>query len=118
MDATIHCFINHGCNGSNNVGHGLEITEAAANPEELSAEVLERYMGTGAIYNPFLDRQTHFFSSATPLRDIASGEELFDNYLGMIGLSEDGWKEDVEGLKQQCDGGMGPVNGYENKWRN
>ena len=38
--------------------------------------------------------------------------------LGMIGLCEEGWEEDVRGLKAQCAGGQGPVNDYEDKWRN
>ena len=56
----------------------------------------------------------HFFSSATPIRDIKSGEELFDNYLGMTGSKKDGWKEDVLGLKAQCEGtGIGEVKEYD-----
>ena len=84
VDATFHCFINHGCNGSSNVGHITETTEATADPSEFPEEFAEKYKGKSVIYNPFLDRQTHFFSSATPIRDIAAGEELFDNYLGKL----------------------------------
>lgn len=66
--------------------------------------MLLEYFGKENVYNPARDRQVHFYSSAIPLRDIAKGEELFDNYLGMPGVSAAGWREGVTGLKQQCSG--------------
>jgi len=114
VDPTFQCFINHGCDGSNNVGHGLTITENSADPEEFSEELLHQYLGKENIYNPARDRQVHFYSSAIPLRDISQGEELFDNYLGMAGLSKNGWSEDVKGLKAQCKGeGVGFITEYD-----
>jgi hypothetical protein len=74
VDSTLHCFINHGCNGSNNVGHNLTVTEVSADPYTISPEVLYQYFGRENVYNPFAERQTHFYSSATPLRLIKQGE--------------------------------------------
>jgi hypothetical protein len=85
VDSTFHCFINHGCNGTNNVGHDLLVTEANADPWSIPAELASRYVGEEAAYNPAKERQVHFYSSAIPLRYIEKGEELFDNYLGMSG---------------------------------
>ena len=85
VDSTIHCFINHGCNGTNNVGHDISFTESSANPWSLPVEILDKYFGKTAVYNPAKERQVSFYSSAIPLRDIQGGEELFDNYLGMTG---------------------------------
>lgn len=85
VDSTFQCFINHGCHGSNNVGHNLTINEASADPEIFPDELRDRDLGLEAVYNPAKERQVHFYSSAIPLRDIKAGEELFDNYLGMTG---------------------------------
>jgi hypothetical protein len=85
VDSTIQCFINHGCNGTNNVGHDLNVTEISVDQWHVSEELINRYIGVEAIYNPAADRQVHYYSSAIPLRDIKRGEELFDNYLGMTG---------------------------------
>jgi hypothetical protein len=79
----------------------------------LPEEILRQYSGKENIYNPAAERQTHFYSCATPLRDIAAGEELSDNYLGMTGRTSQGWAEDVIGLKKQCRGGFGSIKEYE-----
>jgi hypothetical protein len=92
----------------------LNITEATADPETIPEEVLRQYIGKENIYNPAAERQVHFYSSATPRRDISQGEELFDNYLGMTGFLRSGWEEDVKGLKSQCSGGVGTITEYEN----
>jgi hypothetical protein len=114
VDPTFQCFINHGCDGSNNVGHDLTITENTADHEVIPEELLRQYSGKENIYNPARDRQVHFYSSAIPLRDISQGEELFDNYLGMAGLTKTGWAEDVKGLQKQCKGeGVGFITEYD-----
>jgi hypothetical protein len=111
VDATILCFINHGCDGSNNFGHDLKITEREADPDIMPDEVL-RYRGEGFIYNPSAERQPHFYSTAFPRYDVPQGEELFDNYLGMTGYNKEGWAEDVISLKEQCSGGVGPIKEF------
>lgn len=93
----------------------MQVTEAAASvdavPEELTLEI----RGKAYIFNPAYARKIHFFSSAIPRRDIAKGEELFDNYLAMTGTALYGWGEDVKGLKEQCSGGLGTVSQYEGR---
>lgn len=91
----------------------MPITEATVQLDEIPQTLLNRYFGREYIYNPFVDRQVHFYSSAIPRKDIAKGEELFDNYLGMVGKSVEGWAEDVAGLKRQCAGGIGIVKEWD-----
>ena len=114
VDPTVHCFINHGCNGSNNVGYDLGITEASVDPEIIPDVLLARDAAKEVVYNPASERQVHMFSSAMPLRALSAEEELFDNYLATIGRSQPGWREDIESLKKQCDGsGVGVVREFD-----
>lgn len=114
VDSTFHCFVNHACNGTNNVGHDLNLTEANTDPSKIPPELRRMFMGGDLIYNPAAERQVHFYSSAVPLRDIQKGEEIFDNYLGMSGLRIQGWEDDVLTLRAQCEGiGIGQISQYE-----
>ena len=116
VDATIHTFINHACDGKNNMGHDLVVTENTADPDHVADELVDKIRGKENIHNPLQDRQVHFFSSATVRRSIKRGEELFDNYLGMSGIWRGFWKTDVLGLKEQCQGdGVGLVSKYEDE---
>ena len=63
----------------------MNITEASADPMSIPEEVTDPYTGKQFVYNPAKERQVSFYSSATPHRDIKTGEELLDNYLGMTG---------------------------------
>ena len=85
VDSTIQSLINHGCVGANNIGYNMNVTEASADPMSIPKEVTEPYTGLHVRYNPAKERQVHFYSSASPRRDIKTGEELLDNYLGKIG---------------------------------
>lgn len=109
-----HCFINHACNAANNVGHNLTISEGTADPETVAQEILEKYSGEHTTYNPAADRQIHYYSSATPIRDISANEELFDNYIAMSGKLPDNWRENIADLKAQCQGeGVGVIRAYD-----
>lgn len=110
---TIHVFRNHGCNGTNNVGFDLVVTEETADPNVMPEELLSKYFDPSVIYNPALDRQVHYYSGGYPIRDIAKGEEILDNYLGMVGLEMEGWHEDIYSLREQCRGAMGEVSQLE-----
>lgn len=103
-DATIHTFINHGCDGSTNIGHDLSVTEANAHTDSIPEEITDKLRGARYIYNPANERNVHFYSSAVPRRDIKTGEELFDNYLGMFGIFLNEWDAGVKGLRKQCSG--------------
>lgn len=85
IDSTIHCFINHGCHGNQNVGRTLTITESSADPDVFPDELKAQYLDQDTVYNPARERQVHFYSMASPLRDIKRGEELLNNHLGMTG---------------------------------
>ena len=63
----------------------MTVTEATADPMSIAKEVTDSYTGKQFIYNPAKERQVRFYSSASPRRDIKTGEELLDNYLGMNG---------------------------------
>ena len=77
-------------------------------------EIIEKYEGWEYVYNPAADRQVRFYASATPLRAIKQGEELFDNYLAMCGKSAAYWEHCVNDLRKQCEGrGVGSVTEYE-----
>ena len=112
-DSTIHTFINHGCNGSNNIGHDLSVTEADAPTDSIPEEIMDKVRGARYIYNPANERKVHFFSSAVPRRDIETGEELFDNYLGMFGLALNEWGMEIKELRKQCSGALGDIRRYE-----
>jgi hypothetical protein len=92
----------------------LTVSEASADPETVSEEILDLYRGIDVIFNPAKERQVHYYSSAIPLRDIKKGEELFDNYVGMSGRTAPYWKETILGLTEQCEGtGVGVVREYD-----
>eukprot|EP00934_Nitzschia_sp_Nitz4_P004298 Nitzschia sp. Nitz4//scaffold42_size132992//58165//61027//NITZ4_003394-RA/size132992-augustus-gene-0.112-mRNA-1//-1//CDS//3329551703//4288//frame0 len=111
--STEQIFRNHGCNGTNNVGHNLEITEATADPAVIPEEILSRYSGRAVAYHPARERQVHFYSGGYPRRDIKQGEELVDNYLGMVGVDPEDWASDVKSLQAQCSGAMGDIKRLE-----
>jgi hypothetical protein len=84
----------------------------------IAEEIVNRYSGHDEIYNPAAERQIHYYSSATPIKDIKQSEELFDNYLAMGGRSSTYWKESVTELKAQCAGvDVGVVTEYD-AWYN
>ena len=91
----------------------MQVTEAAASEDVVPEELIQKFRGKRYTYNPAYARKTHFYSSTIPRRDIAEGEELFDNYLAMSGTGLDGWAEDAKGLKEQCSGGFGDISKYE-----
>ena len=92
----------------------MQVTGAAASEDVVPEELMQKIRGKQYVYNPANARKTHFYSSTIPRRDIAEGEELFDNYLAMSGTRLPGWAEDAKGLKEQCSGGWGEISKYEN----
>ena len=66
-------------------------------------------------YNPVEDRNLHMllYGVEKVIRHVNAGDEILDNYMGMIGHESD-WKEDVVHLRAQCKGeGVGSVTEYE-----
>lgn len=111
MDPSIFTFINHGCNGTNNVGTKLQLTEATI---EVDSELEGIYDQASDEFHPFNER--HFPSwkcgDLVAREDIHPGDELFDNYLVFGGVS--GWEENLQELKYICSGRkIGTVSQYE-----
>jgi hypothetical protein len=83
-------------------------------PDVIHPEILEHYYRLHRVYNPAADRQSHFYSSSFPLRDVKADEELFDNYVAMSGRSLAYWNESISELKAQCNGeDVGIIREYE-----
>ena len=89
------------------------MSQSSADPKKVAREIIERYEERDIVYNPAADRQVQFYASATPLRNIKRGEELFDNYLAMSGKSAANWELNVHQLRNACEGGKGEVTAYE-----
>jgi len=104
LDSTIRSFTNHACDGNNNVGVQLGVSQSSANPQEVAKEIIERYEEPGVVYNPAADRQVKFYARATPFRDIKQGEENLENYLASSGMSAKKWEANVADLRQVCEG--------------
>ena len=110
VDTNLLCFLNHGCAGRSNLSYKLNVTEATADPKAIPEEIRIHQFRLHDEYNPAAERYPEVLKRASPIRDIRRGEELFINYLALTGSS---WDEDVESLKEQCEGGVGEVLEYE-----
>lgn len=113
VDASIMTFINHGCNGTYNMGSNTSVTEITADldemPPELSKNVIE-----SSVLNVFVDRNHFIYLNGldTLLRDVKAGEELKDNYLGY--LHNENWRSGVSDYRAQClSQGKGAITVYE-----
>lgn len=103
VDSTTRSLINHACDGKNNVGVKLGISQSSANPEEVAQEIIERYEDPVGIYNPAADRQVNDYVNIIPLKDIKKGEEYLSNYLASSGKSPEKWEENVAKLRKLCE---------------
>jgi len=107
-------YVNHGCDGTYNVGVKLNETEKTV---ELGQGPHGVYDDDGnAIYNPFEERHYPMWQCGdfVTLRDIEAGEELLDNYLAFGGGEETkDWEDNLLELKTICSGGNGKVGMYE-----
>jgi hypothetical protein len=113
VDPGIMTFVNHGCNGTYNVGAHLIVNEMTMKVGLGPGGV---YDDGNEIYHPYAERQFPQWEcqSFVALRDINAGEELLDNYL-VFGGSEDlsSWDDNLQELKHICSGGIGSVSEYE-----
>jgi hypothetical protein len=106
-------FVNHGCNGTYNVGTPLDVTEMTAivgvGPGTVYDDVTD-------VHHPFNERRFPFWECEkfVALRDIQKGEELFDNYLVFGGGDDiDDWDKNLLELKAVCMGKAGTIAEYE-----
>jgi SET domain len=104
-------FVNHGCNGTSNLGVFQSIgTETTVDISTIHHVVMETEP-----YNPFERRRfpSSECASIVAWRDIQPGEELFDDYIAMGGSTY--WAENLNELRSLCSGDFGTVSQYENK---
>lgn len=97
-------IINHGCDGSYNVGLGTNFSEQTANEGNWFKHNQKEWQDY--IYNPYIDRNAWVLMHTllgVARRDILAGEEITDNFLNRIASSEIMWKRAVVDLKKQCD---------------
>jgi hypothetical protein len=114
VDAEVLTFMNHGCDGTNNVGlEASEASEATVSLTEIP-DVLGKspYRGMD-IYQPYMDRHVSMYAGSgdVTLRDVKADEEVLDNYLAYAPLED--WASFVQYLRDQCSSGRGPVAKYE-----
>lgn len=112
VDASILTFLNHGCNGSNNVGWKTTVTEETADLQQMPPELSNTF--ESEVYNPFVDRNfLVMLNKLTTAKDIGPNEEIFDNFLSF--LHEENWEWGVQNYRSMCDksGSAGVVSAYE-----
>jgi len=110
VDPDIATFVNHGCNGTTNVG-----TWEHANLTENSAhEYGERLrLDNDGTYNPAKDRmiRSHGCTESIAMRNIFRGEEIFNNYMT---FEADDLEAYAASLREECAGtAYGQVSEYE-----
>lgn len=112
IEPSLWSFVNHGCNGTYNIGTPLNVTEVSLTtgtpPNDL-------YDDENEVFDPFSERHYPAWgcSDFVALRDIEAGEELFDNYLVFGGSKTEDWLDNLQELQSVCSGGIGLVSSYE-----
>lgn len=107
--------MNHGCNGSNNIGSRTNWTETSV---ELGHPVGELYDARNDVYNPQAERAYYSMDCVymSAIEDIKAEEEILDNYLVFGGGSDQAdFDENLAEVKAMCAGEAGIVSSYEEK---
>jgi hypothetical protein len=110
-------FVNHGCNGTNNVGDQSPFTEQSnVDPNDPLVINFIHEMGESGRkdsgYNPALLRDTTLRFVVQNNEPIMKGEELRDNYITFI-TDVEALESDLADLKSQCSGSLGTISEYE-----
>lgn len=121
VDSCIMTFVNHGCNGTYNIGDPSKVNEFTADENAIPEDFLGglSHFESETVYNPVIDRHLRHFMGGgiQTLREIKAGEEVLDNYLDFTG-SDGEWKGDLFELRAMCSGqGIGSVTNYEEQER-
>jgi hypothetical protein len=106
-------FLNHGCNGTANIGDN-EFTEVTEFTVDLESGVIPDFLKTkvDTPYLPHFDRdEVKQQTMCQTSRLIRAGEELLDNYLSFGG--DVFFREMVETLRNECSGSLGIVEQYQ-----
>lgn len=108
-------FTNHGCNSTSNLGVAIPgmneftIDPDAPIPEELRTSISDPY-------NPVFDRDHEKqLTSVSSSKDIAKGDELYDDYMSFGG--DEAFKENILTLRRECSGVPGMVERYQSSDR-
>jgi hypothetical protein len=111
VDSGILTFINHGCNGTFNMGQQSDYHESNIEGDFIP-DVYRYYAGAGLPYTPMADRNVYQGESiAITSEDVKAGEELRDNYMTYGG--EQGFSKFKEELRKQCAGEFGEIEEYQ-----
>ena len=113
VDTSISTFVNHGCQGTYNVGkklayHEMNIMECDPTTPCITCPDVENDP-----YDPFWERQYPLWDchSSIANRDIEIGEEILNEYMCMGGTQY--LAESIVELQYVCSGGVGLVTAYE-----
>ena len=111
VDPGIATFVNHGCNGTTNVG-AWQYRNLTENSDLMGGQPTAVKFITD--FNPAQDRtvRAHSCAENIAMRDINRGEEIFNNY--MTFEPEDNLEEYAASLRAECAGiAFGQVSEYE-----
>lgn len=118
VDSGKMTFVNHGCNGTANLGEYPNITDSTVEKEFAPTELL-KYSNVGReyVFNPAHVRDTgSAVSVVNSVKEIQVGEEVLENYYEQFnGVNE--WKNQVSLLQHWCSGGIGDVEEYQEEHR-
>ena len=112
VDSGIMTFVNHGCNGTNNIAGPDEMSLVDGDLPTVNEETADISEGGGREFlriSPAFDpaRERHLRHSAVgadcAVRDIRAGEELFQNYLYFVSEPCE-WSHYITDLRAQCRG--------------
>ena len=111
VDPGILTFVNHGCNGTNNIDPIINITETSDDFDSIRLAV--EGSDDWSIYDPALDTTQHV-GVVIASRNVITGDEILGNYLFYY---TDGSEEAVNGyvlyLRGLCMGDVGFVEKYQ-----
>lgn len=124
VDATELTFVNHGCNGSNNVGSVSPHHESNLQLPNLDDEnslwikIPQEYLAAtldDQLYFPIRNPGSVVSTESNQL--LAAGQEILDNYLTFAGTDGIEFWNYVESLQQECSGVAGFIEEWETKYR-
>ena len=107
-------FVNHGCNGTMNLGWNsmyseqtIDVKTVQANPDKYWFDEYE------VSYDPMTERQIGSSASiaASNFKPLQAGDELLENYMAFWSI--DDLDEGSKQLQNECNGGAGYVEQYQ-----
>jgi len=102
VDSSKLTFLNHGCNGSNNIGTPTSVTEVTADPHRMPSDLLATF--GSETFNAFVDRQNLVLHARVlAMQDVTAGEEITDNFLHY--LHEESWEWGLLKYRSLCESG-------------